>query len=81
MSLPDVAIGCPFGGKDGQGLVFIYNGQTTGLKDTPSQVLAGQWTTGVLPTGFGHSIQGNKDLDVNGYPGTHQPIMNDCAVS
>ncbi|XP_041946476.1 integrin alpha-5-like [Alosa sapidissima] len=64
----DVAIGCPFGGEDGQGQVLIYNGQTAGLSDTPSQVLTGQWATGVLPTGFGYSIQGSKDLDENGYP-------------
>ncbi|XP_063071492.1 integrin alpha-5-like isoform X2 [Engraulis encrasicolus] len=64
----DVAIGCPFGGEEGHGLVLIYNGQTTGLGDTPSQVLAAHWASGRLPTGFGFSIQGNKDLDGNGYP-------------
>lgn len=80
MSLPDLAIGCPFGGKDRQGLVFIYNGQPTGLRDTPSQVLAGQWAASMLHAGFGFAIQGSKDLDENGYPG-ESLRMHYCSMS
>ena len=36
----DIAIGAPFGGEDGKGVVFIYNGGPKGLKNDfkPSQV-------------------------------------------
>ncbi|XP_035238653.1 integrin alpha-5 [Anguilla anguilla] len=64
----DVAISCPFGGEDQQGVVLIYNGHAGGLKDTPSQVLAGQWASATMPASFGYAIRGNKDLDMNGYP-------------
>nr|XP_015199570.1 PREDICTED: integrin alpha-5 [Lepisosteus oculatus] len=64
----DVAIGCPFGGEDQRGLVLIYNGQAGGLRDTPSQVLVGQWASSSLPASFGYALRGNKDLDKNGYP-------------
>ncbi|KAL1020694.1 hypothetical protein UPYG_G00003440 [Umbra pygmaea] len=64
----DVAISCPFGGEDQQGLVLIYNGFNGGLKDTPSQVIAGQWASGTMPAIFGFSLRGAKDLDMNGYP-------------
>uniref|UniRef100_A0AAR2L0Y2 Integrin alpha-2 domain-containing protein n=1 Tax=Pygocentrus nattereri TaxID=42514 RepID=A0AAR2L0Y2_PYGNA len=67
----DVAIGSPFGGKDEQGLVFIYNGYTKGLREKPSQVLAGQWASNAPPAppaSFGFTLRGGKDLDQNGYP-------------
>ncbi|XP_036447594.1 integrin alpha-5 isoform X1 [Colossoma macropomum] len=67
----DVAIGSPFGGKDQQGLVFIYNGYTKGLREKPSQVLAGQWASNAHPAppaSFGFTLRGGKDLDQNGYP-------------
>ncbi|KAL7859433.1 hypothetical protein SRHO_G00145800 [Serrasalmus rhombeus] len=67
----DVAIGSPFGGKDQQGLVFIYNGYTKGLREKPSQVLAGQWASNAPPAppaSFGFTLRGGKDLDQNGYP-------------
>uniref|UniRef100_A0A8C2EME6 Integrin alpha-5-like n=1 Tax=Cyprinus carpio TaxID=7962 RepID=A0A8C2EME6_CYPCA len=67
----DVAISCPFGGENKQGLVLIYNGHAGGLKEKPSQVIAGQWasaTPSALPASFGYAIRGGKDLDDNGYP-------------
>ncbi|XP_048873076.1 integrin alpha-5 [Brienomyrus brachyistius] len=64
----DVAISSPFGGENQQGLVFIYNGHSGGLKDTPSQILVGQWASSTLPPSFGSAIRGNKDVDMNGYP-------------
>uniref|UniRef100_A0A8C7RJK4 Integrin, alpha 5 (fibronectin receptor, alpha polypeptide) n=1 Tax=Oncorhynchus mykiss TaxID=8022 RepID=A0A8C7RJK4_ONCMY len=63
-----VAISCPFGGDDQQGLVLIYNGFVGGLRDTPSQVIAGQWASGTVPASFGFALRGAKDLDMNGYP-------------
>ncbi|KAJ7999621.1 hypothetical protein DPEC_G00196300 [Dallia pectoralis] len=64
----DIAIGCPFGGDDQQGLVFIYNGHVSGIRDTPTQTLAGQWAVGAFPASFGFALRGNTDVDQNGYP-------------
>ncbi|AWP10178.1 putative integrin alpha-5-like [Scophthalmus maximus] len=64
----DVAISCPFGGEDRQGLVYIFNGYSGGLREKPSQVIAGQWAAGTIPASFGFSLRGAKDLDMNGYP-------------
>ncbi|XP_010767379.1 integrin alpha-V-like, partial [Notothenia coriiceps] len=63
-----VAISSPFGGEDQQGLVYIFNGFSEGLKEKPSQVISGQWAAGSVPASFGFSLRGNKDLDMNGYP-------------
>ncbi|XP_029007315.1 integrin alpha-5-like isoform X2 [Betta splendens] len=64
----DVAIGCPYGGADQQGVVLIYNGCAGGLVDFPTQTLSGQWAFGSIPAGFGFALRGNKDVDQNGYP-------------
>uniref|UniRef100_A0A3Q3X3U8 Uncharacterized protein n=1 Tax=Mola mola TaxID=94237 RepID=A0A3Q3X3U8_MOLML len=64
----DVAISCPFGGERQQGLVYIYNGYSEGLREKPSQVITGQWAAGTIPTSFGFALRGAKDLDMNGYP-------------
>ncbi|KAF4078703.1 hypothetical protein AMELA_G00201990 [Ameiurus melas] len=67
----DIAISSPFGGKDEQGLVFIYNGYAKGLREKPSQVIAGQWSSAAPPAppvSFGYTMKGGKDLDHNGYP-------------
>lgn len=64
----DIAVGCPFGGEDQQGQVFIYNGFAEGLEDTPSQTLSGQWASRAFPAGFGFALRSNKDVDQNGYP-------------
>ncbi|XP_053704883.1 integrin alpha-5 [Synchiropus splendidus] len=64
----DVAISCPFGGADQRGLVYIFNGRSSGLADKPSQVIEGQWAAGSIPASFGFSLRGAQDLDVNGYP-------------
>lgn len=64
----DVAISCPFGGDDRQGLVYIYNGYSEGLREKPSQVITGQWAAGTIPASFGFALRGAKDLDMNGYP-------------
>ncbi|XP_067227288.1 integrin alpha-5 [Chanodichthys erythropterus] len=67
----DVAISCPFGGENKQGLVLIYNGHAGGLREKPSQVIVGQWASALpssLPASFGYALRGGKDLDNNGYP-------------
>uniref|UniRef100_A0A667WGY5 Integrin subunit alpha 5 n=1 Tax=Myripristis murdjan TaxID=586833 RepID=A0A667WGY5_9TELE len=64
----DMAVGCPYGGDDQQGLVLIYNGHAGGLRDTPTQTLSGQWASSSFPASFGFAVRGNRDLDQNGYP-------------
>ncbi|XP_047439331.1 integrin alpha-5-like [Mugil cephalus] len=64
----DMAIGCPYGGDDQQGLVFIYNGHPGGLRDSPTQTLSGQWASSSFPNSFGFALRGDRDLDQNGYP-------------
>ncbi|XP_053311935.1 integrin alpha-5 [Spea bombifrons] len=64
----DIAVGVPFGGKDGKGAVFIYNGHSRGLSPNPSQVLQAEWGSSLAPSFFGFSTRGGKDLDGNGYP-------------
>ncbi|KAK2862605.1 hypothetical protein Q5P01_002138 [Channa striata] len=64
----DMAIGCPYGGDDHQGLVLIYIGYAGGLMDTPTQTLSGQWASSSFPASFGFASRGNRDLDHNGYP-------------
>ncbi|CAJ0959150.1 unnamed protein product [Ranitomeya imitator] len=64
----DIAIGAPFDGKDKNGMVFIFNGNSKGLSPKPSQVLEGMWGSSLAPSFFGFSIRGGKDLDGNGYP-------------
>ncbi|XP_061688753.1 integrin alpha-5-like isoform X2 [Syngnathoides biaculeatus] len=64
----DMAIGCPYGGEDQEGLVLIYNGYPQGLKDTPTQTLSGHWAPTSFPANFGFALRGNIDMDLNGYP-------------
>ncbi|KAK7884942.1 hypothetical protein WMY93_028065 [Mugilogobius chulae] len=64
----DVAISAPFGGDDHQGLVYIFNGFSEGLREKPSQEISGQWASTNFPASFGFSLRGSQDLDLNGYP-------------
>ncbi|KAF3694346.1 Integrin alpha-V Vitronectin receptor subunit alpha [Channa argus] len=64
----DVAISAPYGGPDHNGLVYIYNGRPQGPEQPPSQVLEGKWASNYMPASFGYSMNGNIDIDQNGYP-------------
>ncbi|XP_059114831.1 integrin alpha-V [Peromyscus eremicus] len=64
----DIAIAAPYGGEDKKGLVYIFNGRSTGLNSVPSQVLEGQWAAQSMPPSFGYSMKGATDVDRNGYP-------------
>ncbi|XP_075691340.1 integrin alpha-V [Rhinoderma darwinii] len=64
----DIAIGAPYAGESKRGLVYIYNGRSSGLSTTPSQVLEGQWASKTMPASFGYSLKGATDVDDNGYP-------------
>uniref|UniRef100_A0AAQ5X5F2 Integrin alpha-2 domain-containing protein n=1 Tax=Amphiprion ocellaris TaxID=80972 RepID=A0AAQ5X5F2_AMPOC len=67
----DVAISAPYGGFERNGLVYIHNGGPRGPDSTPSQVLEGKWASSYMPASFGYSLNGNTDIDQNGYPGTN----------
>lgn len=70
----DIAIAAPYGGEDKKGLVYIFNGRSTGLNSVPSQILEGQWAAQSMPPSFGYSMKGATDVDENGYPGTFLQI-------
>uniref|UniRef100_A0AAY4EMB6 Integrin alpha-2 domain-containing protein n=1 Tax=Denticeps clupeoides TaxID=299321 RepID=A0AAY4EMB6_9TELE len=65
----DVAISAPYGGQDGKGVVYVFNGQAGSSGPVRTQILVGQWaSTSTLPPSFGFSLQGATDIDKNGYP-------------
>lgn len=63
----DIAVGAPF---EGDGVVYIYLGDKTGLREKPSQILKGEKSPNTLyGTGnmFGHGISQGSDIDLNGF--------------
>ncbi|XP_062408702.1 integrin alpha-V-like [Sardina pilchardus] len=65
----DIAISAPYGGTEGKGLVYVYNGRDSGIGSVASQVLHGQWaSTSSLSPSFGYSLKGAIDIDKNDYP-------------
>uniref|UniRef100_A0A671MKQ2 Integrin alpha-V-like n=1 Tax=Sinocyclocheilus anshuiensis TaxID=1608454 RepID=A0A671MKQ2_9TELE len=64
----DVAIAAPYGGQFHRGLVYIHNGRPTGLNPVASQVLEGAWASAYMPSSFGYAMNGDTDVDQNGYP-------------
>ncbi|XP_067891679.1 integrin alpha-V [Heterodontus francisci] len=67
-SYNDIAIGVPYAGENHKGLVYIYNGKSSGLNQHPSQTLEGQWASDKMPASFGYAMHGAVDIDTNGYP-------------
>lgn len=76
----DIAIAAPYGGEDKNGLVYIFNGRSTGLNSVPSQILEGQWAAQSMPPSFGYSMKGATDVDENGYPGIFLQIHTDLGL-
>lgn len=70
----DIAIAAPYGGEDKKGIVYIFNGRSTGLNAVPSQILEGKWAAQSMPPSFGYSMKGATDIDKNGYPGAFLEI-------
>uniref|UniRef100_A0A2K5CA48 Integrin alpha-V n=1 Tax=Aotus nancymaae TaxID=37293 RepID=A0A2K5CA48_AOTNA len=70
----DIAIAAPYGGEDKKGIVYIFNGRSTGLNAIPSQILEGQWAARSMPPSFGYAMKGATDIDKNGYPGAFLSI-------
>ena len=67
--LSDVAIGAPYGGDSGKGVVFIYNGGQNGFRGNQPQKISASSMPNGGGQGFGISIAGGIDVDSNGYPG------------
>ncbi|KAM3961277.1 integrin subunit alpha inflated isoform 2-T2 [Aphomia sociella] len=63
----DIAVGAPYAGKNGNGVVFIYQGSVTGIRDKYSQAITAEEVSPTLST-FGFSLSGGIDLDNNNYP-------------
>ncbi|XP_046740441.1 integrin alpha-PS2-like isoform X2 [Diprion similis] len=63
----DFAVGAPYGGPDGRGVVYIYHGSKTGVLEKYSQAIYASVMERPVST-FGFSIAGGKDLDKNHYP-------------
>jgi integrin alpha 8 len=62
----DIAVGAPYGGENGRGVVFIYMGGRSGISEKPSQIITAEEISPTLTT-FGFSLSGGVDLDNNNY--------------
>ncbi|KAK3588064.1 hypothetical protein CHS0354_012112 [Potamilus streckersoni] len=63
----DLAVGAPYGGKDGRGAVYIYHGSVEGIITDVQQVIEAEAALVGLTT-FGWSLSGGIDMDDNRYP-------------
>ncbi|CAM1326869.1 ITGAV (predicted) [Pycnogonum litorale] len=63
----DIAVGAPYDGITGKGVVYIFHGSKRGIRSTPSQVLSAEDIDPAFKT-FGFSLSGGMDLDSNEYP-------------
>lgn len=64
----DFIVGAPNDGKEKRsGAIYIFNGAKDGIVEKPSQIIYGH---SIQPSieGFGFSVSGGRDVDVNGYP-------------
>lgn len=79
----DIAIGAP-GAEGGNGSVYIYHGNSDpnqGLYSEPTQVLSGSKLDETLKmNGFGYSLSGGLDMDMNGYPDLAIGSLSDTVV-
>ncbi|XP_053626129.1 integrin alpha-V isoform X2 [Plodia interpunctella] len=63
----DIAVGAPYAGENGRGVVYIYQGSTHGIREKYSQAIAAEDVSPSMST-FGFSLSGGVDLDGNSYP-------------
>ncbi|XP_033126907.1 integrin alpha-8-like [Anneissia japonica] len=65
----DLAVGAPYDGEAGDGLVYIYSGHNGGLRKRAPQIIE---PSAVSPNSglstFGYSLAGGLDMDNNNYP-------------
>ncbi|XP_072944283.1 integrin alpha-PS2 isoform X2 [Epargyreus clarus] len=62
----DIAVGAPYGGENGRGVVYIYHGSEQGIGEKYSQAITAEEINPMLST-FGFSLSGGVDLDNNNY--------------
>lgn len=62
----DIAVGAPYGGEGGRGVVYIYHGCESGVREKASQAITAEEVSSSLHT-FGFSLSGGVDLDNNNY--------------
>eukprot|EP00058_Branchiostoma_floridae_P015177 XP_002600665.1 hypothetical protein BRAFLDRAFT_102446 [Branchiostoma floridae] len=63
----DVAVGAPYAGKTGEGVVYIFRGSPEGLREEPSLTIEAS-SVGPGLKSFGYSLSGGVDVDGNLYP-------------
>ncbi|XP_053374403.1 integrin alpha-8-like isoform X2 [Mercenaria mercenaria] len=63
----DIAIGAPYGGENGRGVVYIYHGSMKGIITDVQQAIKADDVLSGTET-FGWSIAGGIDMDDNEYP-------------
>lgn len=64
----DFAVGAPYAGENGLGVVYIYHGSANGPLEKPSQIIKSEDVSGLRLSTFGFSLAGGVDLDNNSYP-------------
>jgi len=63
----DFAVGAPYGGANGEGIVYIYRGSKSGVREKADQVIVGSDVRNNIRS-FGFSLAGGVDMDSNLYP-------------
>ncbi|XP_078573327.1 integrin alpha-8-like [Branchiostoma floridae x Branchiostoma japonicum] len=63
----DVAVGAPYAGKTGEGVVYIFRGSPEGQREEPSLTIEAS-SVGPGLKSFGYSLSGGVDVDGNLYP-------------
>ncbi|GFS58279.1 integrin alpha-PS2 [Trichonephila inaurata madagascariensis] len=64
----DFAVGAPYAGKDGKGIIYIYHGSASGIREKPSQVITPEEFPNVDLNTLGFAVSGSMDMDSNEYP-------------
>ncbi|KAH8278154.1 hypothetical protein KR018_005338 [Drosophila ironensis] len=66
----DFAVGAPYDGPEGRGVVYIFHGSPLGPLAKPSQVIKSEQIVegAPYPRTFGFSLSGGLDMDGNTYP-------------
>ncbi|XP_071942317.1 integrin alpha-8-like [Antedon mediterranea] len=65
----DLAVGAPYDGETGAGLVYIYSGHSGGIRKRNQQIIEPSVVApGMDLTTFGYSLSGGMDMDDNNYP-------------
>ncbi|KFM61944.1 Integrin alpha-PS2, partial [Stegodyphus mimosarum] len=64
----DFAVGAPYAGKDGRGIIYIYHGSSSGIREKPSQIITPEDFADSGLSTLGFAISGAMDMDSNEYP-------------